>query len=228
MKTTMFNGRQMKLASTDAYDNVSVVKVPTLSAYAIECAEFTPPRHIDAGFHIFQMGADFVVIDEEVRFSSGFDLKFGGFESCRMTVHYHGIRDYALLFPQVTDLSLRERLGLFYAEAEATFEARAWLSFALMAAAVYEGLLGWSLQDERKRFANLIDDAAAEGLIDTREAAVLITAKENRNLVHAGRRVDGWVTRATAMDMRIVLDQLVRKLSGTRTQPAPEQAPMSG
>jgi len=42
MRTTMFHG-QMKAGSYDQYDRVAVVEVPTLSAYAVEYADFTPP-----------------------------------------------------------------------------------------------------------------------------------------------------------------------------------------
>ena len=213
MKTTMFSGEQMQVESYDSYERIKTVHIPTLSAFAIEYAEFTPPRDLDYGYHVFHSGADFDVSGERITFDSGFSLKFGGFESSRLVIHYHGIRDHGLLFPQVSEPGLKMRLGSFYEEADASFESGAWLSFALMSAAVYEGLLAWKLQAFDVTLAKLIESAHAEGIIDDRERSILQNAREHRNLVHASRYDEPWVERAAAMDMRTTLDSLIRKLS---------------
>jgi hypothetical protein len=213
MKTTVFTGAQMAVQSYDSSEYVATVDVPTLSAYAIEYAEFTPPRDVDAGYHLFPSGQEFNIADEKICFSTGLSLKFGGFESCRLVIHYHGIRDHGLLFPQVTEPKLQARLGQFYEEADAAFERGAWLSFALMSAAVYEGLLGWKLQASQDKLFKLVDTALKNVIIDARESRILHTARKHRNLVHASRYTDQWVQRAAAMDMRTTLDGLIRKLS---------------
>lgn len=43
MRTTVFNGREMAVGAYDTYERVVLVSVPTLSAYAIEHADFNPP-----------------------------------------------------------------------------------------------------------------------------------------------------------------------------------------
>lgn len=213
MKTIVFHGQHMKVGSYDAYERVAAVEVPTLSAYAVEHADFMPPSGIDTGLSILSLGADFCVDADEIKFWSGFSLKFSSIESCRLVIHYHGIRDYSRLFPMVSDVQLRIRLGQFYEEAERTFENGSWLAFALMASAVYEGLLGWKLNSRSEPFAKLIAEAHQRGLIETQEAQILDAAREHRNLVHASRLETPWVQRADAMDMRTTMDGLVRKLA---------------
>lgn len=213
MKTTVFHGKQMKVGSYDAYERVIAVEVPTLSAYAVEHADFTPPIGVDTGLSILSLGPDFYVNADELKFSSGFSLKFSSIESCRLVIHYHGIRDYSHLFPMVSDAQFRIRLGQFYEEAERTFESGSWLAFALMASAVYEGLLSWKLNSRSEPFAKLIAKAHQRGLIETQEAQILGTAREHRNLVHAARFETPWVQRGGAMDMRTTMDSLIRKLA---------------
>ena len=213
MRTTMFHGRQMKVGAYDQYERVAVVEVPTLSAYAVEYAEFTPPLNVDVEFSSLSLGNDFGINADELQFFAGFSLKFSGIESCRLLIHYHGIRDYSCLFPMVEEQQLKVRLGQFYEEAERTFENGSWLAFALMAAAVYEGLLGWKLKGRATSFAELIASAHERGLIENHEVEILGTAREHRNLVHAARFATPWVQRADAMDMRITMDGLVRKLA---------------
>lgn len=213
MRTTMFTGIQMRAVSYNASDQVETVHIPTLSAYAVEYAEFTPARDVDSGYHLHHSGADFELEEENIVFASGFSLKFGGIESCRLVIHFHGIRDHALLFPQVTEAQLKVRLGAYYQEADTTFEKGAWLSFALMSAAIYEGLLAWKLGRAADKFAALIETARARGILDTNEYKILQQAREHRNLIHASRYEEPWVERASAMDMRTTLDGLIRKLS---------------
>lgn len=76
------------------------VQVPTLSAYAIEYAEFTPPIGLDVGFRVLSYGVDFKAQGDELSFHRGFSLKFSSIQSCRLMIHYHGIRSYELLFPR--------------------------------------------------------------------------------------------------------------------------------
>jgi hypothetical protein len=214
MKTTMFLGTQMQIGKRNGIDgHISAVIVPTLSAYAVEYAEFMPPRHLDAGYIQFHSGAEFEINGEKIQFGFGFTDIPGDFATSRLVIHYHGIRDYESLFPQITDASLRARLGQFYQEAEATFDSCSWLAFGLMSAAVYEGLLMWRMSAPREDFVNLINRAMEQKFITDIEAATLHLARGHRNLVHASQHGKPYVTRAEAMDMRTALDGLIRRLS---------------
>ncbi len=44
-----------------------------------------------------------------------------------LVIHYHGLKDYSLLFPWVNNNDLRKRLGEYYKEAELNFDSGAWL-----------------------------------------------------------------------------------------------------
>jgi hypothetical protein len=128
---------------------------------------------------------------------------------CWLTIYYHGIRDYALLFPSVTPLSLQERLGEFYREAEIAFEAGSWLSFMLMCGALYEGILHHKLQSY-DTFNILISKAANNSMIDSETKRIMNIVRNYRNLIHANKHETRFVSRADAMDARIVLDKLLR------------------
>jgi len=219
MRTTAFSTQQMAVAAHDGHGRVTVVSVPTLSAFAIEHAEFKPPPHVDFGHRLLYLGSDFTTEADSVVFSTGLSLFFDSFESSQLVIHYHGIRDYTLLFPQVTEVALRERLGRFYEEAESNFDHGAWLSFALMAGAVYEGLLGQRLQAPKKSFADLIKLAATQGILAGAEEAILQVARNSRNLVHPALFNEPCITRANAMDMRIVMDSLIRKFANLTEAP---------
>jgi hypothetical protein len=220
MKSAIFDGTQMVGVSNYVQEGVTAVSVPTLSAYAVEYGEFTPPPNVDTGHRVLHFPSDFTIAGDSLVFSSPLSLLFGGLAPCHLVIHYHGIRDYRLLFPEVEDPGLRGRLALFYEEAEMTFNAGAWLSFALMAGAVYEGLLLWKVGEraESDRISDLIKQAAAENVITEHERRILCVAKENRHLVHAGRYHEPWVGRAGAMDMRAVMDRLIRKFANDRPQ----------
>jgi hypothetical protein len=221
MKTTMFGGEHMSMRSYDQYDRVTILSVPTLSAYAVEFGEFTPPADLDVGYRALYLSSDFTITEDVLLFHSPFSVKFSGLERCRLAIHYHGIRDFARLFPQVSETALRDRLGQFYEEADITFDRGAWLSFALMAAAVYEGLLGWRLGDPKGNFSDLIKRGVKDGIITELESRILEDARASRNLVHAGRFVEPSVTRLRAMNMRTVLDSLIRKFANAPDKPLP-------
>lgn len=213
MKSTAFDGKYMTLASCAEYETVERIEVPTLSAYAIEYSEFTPPPNLDVGHILLCQYADYEIEGDHVIFKHPFPIAFGGMESCRLVIHYHGIRDFSLLFPQVSDSALQERLGRFYEEAEKAFEHGAWLSFALMASAVYEGLLVWRLPKQKDNFSSLIKSAGEQDIISQNEVLTLERARSNRNLIHASRYTESWISRSSAMDIRTVMNRLVRELS---------------
>lgn len=215
MKTTMFKMSHMRtIVGAKGADRVHV---PTLSAYAIEFAEFTPPPNLDVGHIEFVEGRDFRLEGDHVILAAPLNQYFGSIggehSGVKLVIHYHGIRDYELLFPQVTELSLRSRLGQFYEEAEKVFDIGAWLSFALAASAIYEGLLGWRLGRTRGVLADLVEEAFKNRIIASGDRQILDVARKARNLVHASRHKEQCITRTEAMDMRTVMDKLVRTLS---------------
>ncbi|PZO37291.1 MAG: DUF4145 domain-containing protein [Pseudanabaena frigida] len=130
----------------------------------------------------------------------------------KLVIHYHGIRDYKLLFPFIVDASLQERLGNFYREAETSFENSAWLSFMLMCGAIFEGMLFAKLgQPNGSKFHQLITNARQSSLIDTGTESIMNKVRGYRNLVYANRHNDPYVSRIDVMDTRTTLDKLIKK-----------------
>jgi hypothetical protein len=182
--------------------SIVVFKVPTLPAYAIEHSDFSIN-----GLGSNKEGDAYVINGNEVLCEEN-DVQTG--DSLRLIVYYHGIRDYRLLFPSVADSDLVERLANFYEEAEKNFANGAWLSYALMCGAIYEGLLFAKL-GINGGFAVLTRNALAGGLINSETADVMDKARNFRNLVHANRFCEIYVSRADAMDMRTTIDKLIKK-----------------
>jgi hypothetical protein len=177
--------------------------IPLLPAYAIEY--FT--IQIGALSTLPELDVDRI---EDRYFFLTCDYELGDM-SCFLVIHYHGIRDYALLFPTVSPIELQNRLGDFYREAEANFDSGAWLSFLLMCGALFEGFLYASTSKKGvNTFEELIDNAFDEDRIDLTTKDTMHSVRKFRNLVHAKLFQKQYVTRANAMDTRIVLDRLLR------------------
>ncbi len=177
------------------------VTIPILPAYAVE-------------YFVVQIGAlscfqekDEVIQKDKLILMSEYSFK----DSCiKVVIYYHGIRDYSLLFPWVSNDDLKKRLGEFYREAELNFDIGAWLSFALMSGAIFEGIL-YAKLNSNDRFEKLIKDAASSGLIDNQTQTIMNKVRDQRNLVHANRHTTLYVTRADAMDIRTILDKLIKE-----------------
>ena len=184
--------------------------IPTLPAYAIEYSEFSASDQMGSGQKVFVEDKDFEIEGDKLIWKNYEEPLLKASTVYRLTVHYHGIRDYSMLFPHVLDKDLRERLGTFYEEAEIAFENGAWLSFALMCGAIYEGLL-YSLYSKNMNFNKMIQKALLEHLIDNETAAVMDSTRNLRNIVHGNRFSEPYVTRLQAMDMRKVMDKLIKQ-----------------
>jgi hypothetical protein len=50
--------------SFQTYDGVTGLSIPTLSAYAVEFAELTPPPHLDTGYRTLHLGSDFGIVGD--------------------------------------------------------------------------------------------------------------------------------------------------------------------
>jgi len=203
MNTTLFD-LDYNSATHETRDgkSLAVFKVPTLPAYAIEHSDFSIN-----GLGSNKEGDEYVITGDEVLRE---EIDIAATDSLRLLIYHHGIRDYRLLFPSIADLALVERLANFYNEAEKNFDNGSWLSYALMCGAIYEGLLFAKL-GVNKNFAPLIGDALTAGLIDAETANVIEKARNFRNLVHANRFHEVYVSRADAMDMRTTIDKLIKK-----------------
>ncbi|GMR68009.1 DUF4145 domain-containing protein [Bacillus sp. MN7755] len=136
-------------------------------------------------------------------------------EDVIVVLNYHGIRDYSLLFPWIQDKSLRNRIGLFYEEADKSFETESWLSLALMCGSVFEGMLYGLLQPSTNNhtFFKMLKVAKEKGIITVSQFAIMDRIRELRNLVHSNTYNLPYITRREAMDIRATLDQIIKDVS---------------
>ncbi|EOD77771.1 hypothetical protein D515_03533 [Grimontia indica] len=212
MKTKLFNikycGSSWKLPR-NSEKKKSELLVPTLSAYAIEFSELRI-------FGFFEEGTHKTLTQDIDYFINGDSIFIDYFHPVHVTyiqliVNYHGIREYELLFPKVTNLELKSRLAKFYQESEASFESQSWLCYSLMNAAIFEGML-ISVIGKDCGFYNLIEMAKNKGYINSFESECIHNARNKRNLIHAGKFKADFITRAEAMDLRTVMDKLIYDL----------------
>ncbi|MFK5891778.1 MAG: hypothetical protein QM504_00995 [Pseudomonadota bacterium] len=188
--------------------------VPVLPAYAIEYAELIVPPDLDGVSETrLLMDHGFGIEKDKVLWHS-YRQQIFGYHAPILILHYHGIRDYQLLFPAVSSNTRIQRLAYYYEEAEKCFEAGAWLSFMMMCGAVFEGLLFDRIGSSKvKDFNPLIIKAAAEKLIATNEQSLMDKVREYRNVIHLNNKEDSYVSRADVMDTRKVLDTIIQRFS---------------
>jgi hypothetical protein len=214
MRTTTFLLSQHEAEQTDPPFNVwrMIYFVPTLPAYSIEYAEMRVSSGIDGvSPTTLILERDFSINGKRV-VREGVSDSFLANEIPLLIIHYHGIREFSGLFPAVSN-DQADRLGRYYSEAESAFESGAWLSFSLMCGAIAEGLLMCSLQKRNWAFEGLIDEAEKSSIITSDEAGILRRVKEFRNLIHMRRCDEPYVERKDAMDMRKVIDDVIKKFS---------------
>lgn len=125
-------------------------------------------------------------------------------------LYYHGIRDYKLLFPWINDIALADRLGQFYKEAESSFDSGNWLSFSLMCGAIFEGILFAKNIPGPKKLYDLTNNAQRLGLIDFHTHEIIHKVRSFRNLVHSNNFSTPYISRPDAMDIRSVLDKIIK------------------
>ena len=128
-----------------------------------------------------------------------------------LTVYHFGIKDYSLLFPEIMDSALKTRVGLFMEEADKTFEQEAWLSFVVMAGSVFEGVLSNLIADYGSTFGTLVNKVSELKILDEYEISILKDAVKFRNHVHAGKFKEETAARQDAMNIRVQLDQFIKK-----------------
>ena len=201
MFTTFFD---LKLSDGIIRDGRTTFNIPILPAYAIEHSDF-----LLNGLDSNEEDTDYKIEDSDLILLDITELSND--DKLRLVIHYHGIRSYELLFPNINDNDLAVRLGRFYEEAEKSFESGSWLSYCLMCGAIFEGIL-FSLIGQNKKFADLIIEAANEGLIDSEDKVIMDQVRKFRNLIHASKFRDAYVSRKSGMDTRTVLDKLIKKI----------------
>lgn len=178
------------------------IKVPTLSAYAVEYMTLNISGRT-AILDYSCISNDLLVINATTE--SNLDS-----HELKLFIHYHGVRKYSLLFPRVEQEELRERLGKFYQEAELAFENASWLTFMLMCGAIFEGIL-YSKIDKNMTFAKLIASAEMQKIINADAVKIMNKVREYRNLVHANNYNKEYVTREDAMDTMRLLNLILQK-----------------
>jgi hypothetical protein len=183
-------------------NHVTKFRVRTASAYAIELLSF------QVGGLLLSIARD-CLNDDVLTVKSTFNVS-NKQDQTRLLVHHFGIKDYSLLFPQIDDVDLKARLGLFYEEAEKTYEQSAWLSFSLAAGAVIEGLLFAHQKQPNKKFEDLINDKQQNLLTET-EKALAHLLRNHRNLVHANRYTKPFVSRSDALEGYVLMTTLVKR-----------------
>lgn len=83
----------------------------------------------------------------------------------------------------------------------------------LMCGAIFEGMLFAKLeQPNNSKFHQLITSARQNNLINIDTESKMNKVRVYRNLVHASRHSDPYVSRVDAMDIRTTLDKLIKKI----------------
>lgn len=191
------------------YESVYKFKIPLLRAFGIVSST------LESGNLLLTQDADYFLQDNELIILI---LKEGELDLIsRLNIYYEGIKDYKLLFPRVLDskdyVHLAERLGEYYHECELAFEKNMWISFILMCGAIFEGLLLFELKKPNASFENLIILAERRHIINDNDKEIMNKARMSRNIIHARRYEEKSYSRYEAVEMNILLNKLIYKLS---------------
>ncbi|MFJ8457318.1 hypothetical protein [Bacillus paramycoides] len=109
---------------------------------------------------------------------------------------------------------MKRDLGSFYEEAEKNFDQGAWLSFALMCGAVFEGMLYDKLgYPSENNFQHMTNVAYARNIINEQQNGIIDNVRKLRNRIHCNRFNKPYVSRTDAMDMKSILDTLIKDFS---------------
>ena len=181
-------------------------KIKTISAYAIDSASlFTDGAVNNFGAEDFFFHEGDIVIN--IRINDFYRDHINFF----LQIHYYGIRDYSLLFPDVvaTDPVRAKRMGMLYEEAEKCFQNAAWLSFAIMSGAVFEHILYFKLNGAENNLSSLINKAEGLGIISSSDAELMRTVKNLRNAIHCNKLELDYISKITAMDIKKLIDKVM-------------------
>ncbi|MED4532333.1 DUF4145 domain-containing protein [Metabacillus fastidiosus] len=192
------------------YEYVVKIHIPILPAFSVEYFSLNLGGTTGMASGNDTIDGTTLIMESEAKLTEDMIAK-----GAVVTIHYHGIRDYSLLFPWIEKIELRERLGAFYEESEKILQQGAWLSFSLMCGAIFEGMLYAKLDypTYRNTFYDMISDAFEQNIIDERQRNIIHEVRTSRNLVHGNKYQTAYVTRRSTMDIRITLDSLIKEFS---------------
>ncbi|RAS75235.1 DUF4145 domain-containing protein [Priestia endophytica] len=186
------------------------IHIPILSAFSVEyfVLQYGPFSSFSESTSLSIQGNKIIA---ESQFASLEELG----QECVAILHHHGIRDYSLLFPWVENVDLRERIGRFYEEAEKSFEQGSWLSFALMCGGVFEGMLYAKLNmPQNNNFYAMIEAAYEDReIINLQQKGIMDDVRNARNLIHASRFKQDYMSRKKAMDIMTTMSKLIKRFS---------------
>lgn len=184
----------------------AIYVVPTLPAYALIDSRFDMLNFRDP--EIVLPPPIYEIIDDKV-LTPATILHDIASNSAILTIYHHGVKDYALLFPHIDNIRLRERLGAFAMEASLAFESQSWVSYSLMVGGVLEGLLYH--QYGNYKFEKLISLAAEEKIISQQESNLINEIRLARNKIHASRFEESIINRKMALELSIAYDKLLKR-----------------
>ncbi|WP_243765451.1 DUF4145 domain-containing protein [Bacillus arachidis] len=187
------------------------LRIPILPAFSVEYFSVEYRGNLVFSGTRDDLQTDMVIVDAD-------SSVLHDFEEISVVVHYNGIRDYSLLFPWIEKDGLKRDLGLFYEEAEKNFDQGAWLSFALMCGAVFEGMLYDKLdypssKNYENSFKKMTNAAYDRNIIGEHQKNIIDKVRELRNRVHCNKFDSDYVSRTDVMDMKSLLDRLIKDFS---------------
>lgn len=206
---TLINPQYRVKQDDSGHDKKHVVyKVPTLPAYSI--SNFSIDKINQSLDGDIQYDSPAIVDDLLIVYGGDrFDQVINPADPL-LTIYHFGISDYSLLFPQINEPDLRERVGLFMEEADKAFTQRAWLSFCVMAGGVFEGLLSHLTEDHKMTLGGIVNKVESLAIFDSHQISVLRQVVSFRNHVHAGRYQETTASRSDAMHVRVQLDYFIK------------------
>ncbi len=213
IKTTGKNYNESRCEIDQQYN--CKITIPNLDAYAVE--------YFTVQINGLAVNDDYLLPQTSkcIEFTSKNSLLS---HDVKLIIHYHGIRNYANLFPWINDEELKERIGHYYRELELSFSNHSWLTFSLMSGALFEGLLYAKLNkpkkqvkrkgkyiDTDKTFNELIIQAGIQNLISNEMRKIMNEVRSIRNLVHANKYKMNYVNREKAYDIMSLIDNIIKE-----------------
>ena len=184
----------------------AVFRLPILPAFAVHHSQFSPNNCYTSQEEL--MPTEHCVV-EDCLVVERVPIPISGNHEGVLTIYYSGIKDYSLLFPQVRNKELCQRLGRFAEEAELAFDSQSWMSYVMMVGAVVEGLL-YNVFGKHD-FFGLIDKAKEADIITQTERLLFDEVRQMRNRIHASRYREPFADRSIAMELSVTYDRLLKR-----------------
>ncbi|HCS63745.1 MAG TPA: hypothetical protein DIW64_06425 [Cellvibrio sp.] len=184
----------------------AIYHIPTLPAYALIDSYLT----LDANQNIDLRSVPIIYsLDGDVVEVPNKHWNIFGPPTGLLTIYHNGIKDFELLFPHVSDNSLRARIGSFAEEAYNCFQSHSWVSYCLMVGGVLEGLLYDKFGNFN--FSTLIEKARTAKIISEVEATLIDEVRSARNRIHANKHRESIIDRKMALELSVAYDRLIQR-----------------